>query len=365
MNTDKKLKQMANDYDPDVLQTQRIKSEVFRKLNIEEPKKRFNIFDSIYMNRKALLAFGSLAAVAVFIGVPLLYNLTTVEFGMANLESSKKTADETYNSTGGIMSPTSIDSNYGYDGIVSESLEQISDIFRKSEDEDTTTEESERAKEKFAELFLRVEDISQSITDVYELTATVEGYVINSYYDSDIQNGYGEVSIRVPSDKFDFTVKELRGMAVEVVSESTNIIDLQNQITNNENSLTELRTDLEAEYAKLETATGYEKTSIENEIKRIENQIEIIEESLSQLEQKASFSTIDIQFTQEEFESGELSIWDTVEQAWEQALMILEFWAKAGVWLVLIVPTLGLPVILFVIAKKAKKVLKNRKEKEE
>ena len=226
--------------------------------------------------------------------------------------------------------------------------------------EDTETNEDDRAKQKTGDLYLLVENVGSSIDQIYELTSSVEGYVVDSYFSAQTDSGTGVITIRVPSDKFSFAMKSLRDLALEVTSENTNILDLQNEITNNANDQTSLREQLAVKYTELETATETRKTVLENEIKRLENEIKILEDEAAELAQETSFSTIGIDLHQKTEEKTPETLSEVVEQAWKQALIVLTFWSKIGIWVVLVLPALALPAILFVLARKVVKKLQKK-----
>ncbi len=350
MNIQKYLQNLINKLNPDRTAEDRIKEQVFARLNLEVPQRKLNLFDLFAMNKKVIIGTLSLTAVGIFVGLPIMIGALGTGYGTTSLES-------------GLLPQKSnvlVDENKDYatvpapsmGNVANDTYEAVTELFNREDKEDTDTKEAERAKEKWAELYLRVNNVSETITTIYELTGTVEGYVISSDYSTGSNEGRGTITIRVPSDKFDYTIKELRGYSVEVLSESTNIVDIQNEITDNENSLTELRKQLADEYAKLETAkTENEKINIQNKINQLENQIEIYEEQASELEQRASYSTIDIELTQEAEEVGN-DLDDVFTKAWNVAKLILEFWARITIWGVFIIPPVALPVLAFFAVKK-------------
>lgn len=366
MNIKKHLQNLIKKLNPDRPAEDRIKEKVFARLNLETPKRKLNLFDLFTMNKKVIFGTLSLAAVGIFVGLPIMMGATTnkqfATTGLADLEMRQEesilTIDES-NERYSAPTPTS-----GGEIAHQDTTTGLSGFFEgeMATKEDAETKETERAKEKWAELFLRVDNVSDSISLIYELTGTVEGYVISSDYSTGAGNGRGSITIRVPSDKFDYTVKELREYSVEIISESTNIVDIQNEITANENTLTELRKQLDEAYAKLDAATSTgEKASLERTINQLENQIKIYEEEASQLEQRASYSTIEIELTQEAEEIGN-DLDDVFTKALDVAKGILEFWARIAIWGVLIIPSVALPVLAFFAAKRLRKWVKERKK---
>lgn len=361
MNITKLLNNLIKKLNPDRTREDRIKDKVFARLNLETPQRKLNLFDLSFMNKKFIFGTLSFAAVGVFIGLPIIMGaLNSTGYGTGSLSSLSVTKDKT------VLRETTTDENKNYVSTPSANYQDavtdaVSEIFGKNEEEDIDTKESERAKEKWAELYLRVGNVSETISKIYELTGTIEGYVVSSDYSTSTNAGTGTITIRVPSAKFDYTIKELRGYSVEVLNESTNIVDIQNEITANENALTELRKQLADEYTKLAAAKETEKPSIQSRINQLENEIKIYEDEANQLEQRASFSTIELKLTQEVEELGN-DLKDVFTKALEIAKTILEFWARIAIWGVMILPPVALPILAFFAVKALRKWIKNRKK---
>lgn len=360
INISKLLKQLVREQNPDRLQRDRMKEKVFAELNIEAPiKTHTNIIDLINMNKKLLLGTATIAIIGIFVGLPLFFSAQKL-----GLESTTYLSGEgDARSVGNASEPAALnDSTAGMtatESIAKQIVDYMPNIMPEAEvqEEDTNTKENDRAKQKTGNLYLLVENVGSSIDQIYELTSSVEGYVVDSYFSAKTNSGTGMITIGVPSDKFDFTMKSLHNLAIEVKSENTNILDLQNEITNNANDQISLREELAAKYTELKTATETRKPILENEIKQLENAIKILEDQAEQLDQKASFSTISIDLHQKTGEEATEGLADILSVAWEKAQTILMFWAKAGIWVTLILPALALPAILFVLARKVMKKL--------
>jgi len=343
MNTNSTINNLAKQYDPDRLQRKRIKNMVFTNLNMEVPEPKQNLFDLIIMKNKFIFGTLTIAAVGIFIGLPF---IASNSYRMTDLEST--ISSESYDV--GIPATSSVQKN-----VLSPVMDTIAEVFeRNSENEDTETPEQNRAKDKDGEISLKIDDVNQTVDDIYELTSNVGGYVVNSDSSKYNNGGRGYMIIRVPSDKFDFTIKELRAMATEVLSENINIVDIQNEITANENNLTELRKDLDAKLAELEQTTDESrKAQLDIEITRLKNQIEIYEAEANELSERASFTTISITLDEDSEEViTDDSLTEALKDAWAKTQTILLFWAKAGIWIGLVLPAVALPIVVIIVARK-------------
>ena len=91
------------------------------------------------------------------------------------------------------------------------------------------------------EMSLVVEDVIGAKDEIAQLAASYDGYVISSQISGEEQDMRGYISIRVPDDRFESALAELRDLAVRVTSESTNsqdvteeYVDLQSRLKNAE-----------------------------------------------------------------------------------------------------------------------------------
>ncbi|GAI22275.1 unnamed protein product, partial [marine sediment metagenome] len=89
------------------------------------------------------------------------------------------------------------------------------------------------------EMSLVVEDVVGARDEIAQLAARYDGYVVSSQISGEEQEMRGYISIRVPDDKFESALAELRDLAVRVTSESTasrditeEYVDLQSRLKN-------------------------------------------------------------------------------------------------------------------------------------
>jgi hypothetical protein len=148
------------------------------------------------------------------------------------------------------------------------------------------------------DISLMVEDVVNARDEIEQLAAGVGGWVVNSNIYGEEEEMRGWISIRVPSDKFDQALAELRALAVRVTSESTSTqditeeyVDLQSRLKNAEAT--------EGQYlALLEQAEEVDDIlSIYEALSRIRYEIEQIKGRMQYLEQTSAMSLISVSLT--------------------------------------------------------------------
>ncbi len=81
------------------------------------------------------------------------------------------------------------------------------------------------------EMSLVVEDVVAARDEVAQLALRFNGYVVSSRIWGEEEEMRGRISIRVPADKFEQALAELRELAVRVESESTDSRDVTEEYT--------------------------------------------------------------------------------------------------------------------------------------
>jgi hypothetical protein len=206
------------------------------------------------------------------------------------------------------------------------------------------------------DMSLVVEDISQTVEDITQMSLAFGGYVVSSYIQGEEEEMRGWISFRVPDDKFETALAQLRDMAVRVESEQTSsqdvteeYIDLQARLANAEAT--------EQQYlALLDKAVDVEDIlNIYDYLSRIRSTIEQLKGRIQYLEQTTSTSLISVSLEPEKA---------VVSDGWN-ALEVLKTAARglvtAGkvlgtivIWLLIFIPIWGtiLGIILWQRHKK-------------
>jgi len=144
-------------------------------------------------------------------------------------------------------------------------------------------------------IVLEVNDITTAMTGVAEVAKDLDGYVVSSNKWGDIDVTSGQISIRVPSDRFDEAFDRLRKLAVNVPSESTNSQDVTEQYTDLQAQLRNLES-TEAQY--LEILKKAEKVedilAVQRELSSVRGQIEQIKGRILYIERTSDTALIDV-----------------------------------------------------------------------
>ncbi len=208
---------------------------------------------------------------------------------------------------------------------------------------------------------LVVADVNSARDEVAQLAVGFGGYVVSSHISGEEQDLAGSIAIRVPDDKFDQALTELRDLATRVRSESTEsqdvteeYIDLQSRLKNAEAT--------ESQYlALLERAADVEDIlRIYESLSRVRQEIEQIKGRMQYLERTSSMSLISVQLR------AEATAKPLVRAGWN-ALEILksavrglaiagQALASIVIWLIIFIPIWGTAVgIIYYWRRRRKK----------
>ncbi len=173
---------------------------------------------------------------------------------------------------------------------------------------------SERLVIKTGSLSLLVKEVRQSVDLMQKLATDFGGFVVDSQItivDEKKQNLRATVTIRVPAEKFDETLKTLKDDAVKVTSERTSGQDVTEDYTDLQSRLRNLEA-TEAQLLKIMERAGEIKDvlSVQQELTRVREQIETTKGRIKFLEESAALSAVTANFATE---AEELPI---VEEGW-------------------------------------------------
>ncbi len=152
---------------------------------------------------------------------------------------------------------------------------------------------------KNGDIKLRVKDTDQALDGVTQIVGDVQGYIVSSrvwyqdYYDTSYK--YATLTISVPVDQFETSLRRLRGLAVRVLDENATgedvtdqYVDLQSQLTNLEATRDRIKSFLD------QAKTVDEALRINQQLSDVEGQIEAIKGKMNYLSNRSAFSTITI-----------------------------------------------------------------------
>jgi len=145
------------------------------------------------------------------------------------------------------------------------------------------------------DISLVVEDVLEARDEITQMAARLGGWVVNSNIYGEEEETRGWISIRIPSEKFDQALAELRGLAVRVNSESTTTEDITEQYVDLESRLRNAEATESQYLALLDQATEVDDIlSIYQSLSQIRYEIEQIKGRMQYLERPSAMSLISI-----------------------------------------------------------------------
>jgi len=145
------------------------------------------------------------------------------------------------------------------------------------------------------EMSLVVEDVVDARDEISQLAVRFEGYVVSSRISGEEQDMRGNISIRVPDDKFEQALSELRDLAVRVTSESTESRDVTEEYVDLESRLKNAEATESQYLTLLEKATDVEDIlRIYERLSQVRGEIEQIKGRMQYLERISSMSLISV-----------------------------------------------------------------------
>ncbi len=146
---------------------------------------------------------------------------------------------------------------------------------------------------------LVVTDIAEAIKQITKLAGDYGGFVVNSNIQESQSRLYGNISIRVLSDRFNDALAALRALAEDVKSESTSGQDVTEEYTDLDAKLRNLQA-AEAQLLKLMEQAGKvtEILEVQKELVNTRGQIEQVKGRMQYLEQSSSLAFIQVTLEQ-------------------------------------------------------------------
>jgi chromosome segregation ATPase len=212
---------------------------------------------------------------------------------------------------------------------------------------------------------LEVNDITEAIVSITGVANGLGGYVVSSNKQGDQDITYGQISIRVQSDRFDTAFDQLRKLAVNVPNESTSSQDVTEQYTDLQAQLRNLEA-TEAQY--LELLKKAEKVedilAVQRELSNVRGQIEQIKGRIQYLDRTSDMALIEVSLQKTKPIGG--TGWSALETL-KSAVRGLAGFGKAlaniAIWLVIFSPVwiIILVVVLYFTRWRKAKVRASRK----
>ncbi len=196
-----------------------------------------------------------------------------------------------------------------------------------------------------ADLSLQVPDVRKTAESVREIAASVDGVIQSSSVSAGREDRYtGVVTVRVPSAKFDETLKAIQSLG-KVITSSVTAQDVTEEYVDLDAQKTALTNQL-AQYNRIlgQAVNVSEILEVQREIERIQVELDRITGKMKYLDNRVAFSTLTVRLSEPEsvVPSTGYSISSVISEA-------ISGFTETVVWLVILIMTL-LPVIILAIA---------------
>ncbi|MCH8230733.1 MAG: DUF4349 domain-containing protein [Chloroflexi bacterium] len=143
-----------------------------------------------------------------------------------------------------------------------------------------------------ADLGINVDSITESLDDISKMAVAAGGWVVSSVQSRQFQ---GSISIRVPADRFDDVIEQLKDLAAKVNFVTTRSEDFTEEFTDVTARAQTLRDTLGALRTLYDRAESVEDAiTIQKEITNIQSDLESLEARLTFLSQSSAFSFISV-----------------------------------------------------------------------
>jgi Domain of unknown function (DUF4349) len=212
---------------------------------------------------------------------------------------------------------------------------------------------------------LEVNDITEAINGATSIANGLNGYVVSSNKQGYPDATYGQITIRVPSDRFDEALNQLRKLAVNVPSESTNSQDVTQEYTDLQAQLRNLEA-TEAQYLQiLQKAEKVEDIlAVQRELSNVRGQIEQIKGRILYIERTADMALIDVNLQKVKPIGG--TAWSALETLKSAARGLVSFGkalADVLIWLVIFSPVwiIILVVVLYFVKWRPRRARPSKK----
>jgi hypothetical protein len=208
------------------------------------------------------------------------------------------------------------------------------------------------------DMTLVVKDTQEAIEAITNLADEKSGYVAGSNIHQYDDVPQGSITIRVPAERYQEVLADLRALAIRVQSESSNTQDVTEEFTD----LQARKTNLEAAEESLRellderrrTGSTSDILEVHRELTNIRGQIEQIEGRLRYLTNQAALSTVTIDLIPDVlYQPVSVAGWEpqgVAKEALQALVAALQGLANLTIWLVILVLPLLIVLLIPVVA---------------
>ena len=196
------------------------------------------------------------------------------------------------------------------------------------------------------DIYLVVKDVVGARDEIAGLAVRMGGYVVSSQISGEDEGMRGSISIRVPDEKFEQVMVELRDLAERVKSESTNSRDVTEEYIDLEARLKNAEATESQYLALLDKADEVEDIlRIYDSLSRVRREIEQIKGQMNYLERTSSMSLITAQLRPVASDRALVPVgWsalETLKSAIRGAVTLGQWLVTVAIWLIILLPVWG------------------------
>ncbi len=209
---------------------------------------------------------------------------------------------------------------------------------------------------------LEVSDITTAMDEVARLAQSLDGYVVSSSKQGEREAERGNISIRVPVERFDEAFVRLRQLALKVPYESTDSRDVTEEYTDLKAQLRNLEA-TEAQYLELlkRAQTVEDTLKVYHELTAIRGEIERVKGRIQYLERTSDMALIQVTLQQARpIGGGGWSALQTLKSAARGLVTAGKVLADIIIWLIVFSPIWGaiLGIVLWLRRRRVRKQAK-------
>ncbi|MBU1018427.1 MAG: DUF4349 domain-containing protein [Patescibacteria group bacterium] len=212
---------------------------------------------------------------------------------------------------------------------------------------------------KNAYLSITVDDTLQAADQITNVAKSYEGYVSYSYTYEDYDGSTdGTVTFRVPADRFDEAMADVRELAEVISSESVNAEDVTEEYLDLDARLGTLY-ELEEQYLSvLDSATTVEEIlMVHDYLQGVRAEVESLEGQMKYYENQSSYSTISVTLEEVVSVFEEASKWrpvQVIKEAFQSWIGMLQGGVNVAIWGVVFLWIVPVVWVLWRIFRKRK-----------
>ena len=215
--------------------------------------------------------------------------------------------------------------------------------------------------QKNANLSIEVKDIEKSLDKAKQIISTFNGEIIStSSGGMDFGQPYANIRLRVPSEKLNDAVDELKKISSKILSENTYTNDVTEEFIDVEAKLNIMKSTEKRFNDLLNEAKNVEEVlQVEKELMRIRGEIDSLEGRLGYLSQTTDTSEINLSINEEVPITGEKwSFSESLSSALKNLSSFAKSFANLLINLVVFIPVI---IIILIIAIIIRFIIKKRK----